>query len=183
MSKNNFPHVIFLGSSGSGKSECCKFLETQYGYYNFHPFGFAKRQYETLYRLPCGSLDTVEGKASKAPGMTVSYGEMMVREFHFRREVDPLYVTRNFDVELISALSTRPVALQAIRNIEEAHKIKSLGFSYVLIEIVGRGNSLSSDMYYEEIKSLLSENTQLQVLENTESLNKLFLKLKVCLHF
>jgi adenylate kinase family enzyme len=120
----DLPNIIFLGPSGSGKSECCSYLEKKYGYKNFHPYGFMKRFYEDLYLLEPGDLDDPQIKNSKAEGMKVSFQEMMVKEYFFRRETDPFFVSRNYARELSSEI--RPVCFQGIRNIEEVQAIENL---------------------------------------------------------
>lgn len=161
------PNIIFLSPSGGGKSTACEYLAKFYKYYDFHPYRFVKKQYETLYKLPAGYLDTAEGKEDRAPGMPVTFQEMMKQEYHFRRQTDPLYVSRNIASELNSVLQEgRPIALQAIRNLEELEEIFKLGISYHLIEILGRGQLISSDENYSEIKRQLFVAPQ---CENYES--------------
>lgn len=149
-------NFIFLGQSGSGKSTCCRYLRDKHGYYSYHPYRFIKRQYETLYRLPAGYLDTQEGKSDRAKGMTCTFQELMVKEYHFRLEIDPFYTSRNVEIELVPIIHRQqPICMEAIRNLAEVEQIKKLNIFYEIIILEGRGKPETSDVKYEEIKQLL----------------------------
>ena len=64
-------HLIVLhGITGTGKTEGAKILENL-AYHHLHPYGFRKRQLESLYQMEPGALDTQEGKAYVPPGMDI----------------------------------------------------------------------------------------------------------------
>jgi hypothetical protein len=109
--------------------------------------------------LPYGYLDTTKGKKDKATGMLCTFQEMMVKEFHFRREVDPLYVSRNIQVELKPVVArNQNIAMQAIRNVEEVAEIQGLDQSYEIVKLIGRGSPESSDENALIIEQLLVNN-------------------------
>ncbi len=172
------PHIIFLGPSGSGKSTACEYLAKFHGYYDFHPYRFVKRQYETLYKLPAGYLDTVEGKADKATGMICTFQEMMVREYHFRKKTDPYYVTRNIAVELETPIKrNQPIVFQAIRNMAEAQELQKLGIKAFVVELQGRGDLASSDEQYDMIRSFITKELSEEYFlydNSSDDLDKLY---------
>ncbi len=153
--------VIILGVSGSGKTTVAKYLEERHDLYAFHPYRKVKDFYEDHYGLSPGYLDTKEGKEYIPPGMTITMQEMMVAEYHFRREVDPLYTTR----AIFDSLSTRLLydwdnfSVQGLRNIEEVEEIEKVfadwNFDFVLVELQGRNARESSDEKYDSIKQKL----------------------------
>lgn len=154
------PNIIFLGLSGSGKSTACEYLDVMHGYYDFHPYRFVKRQYERLYSLQEGALDTREGKNYIPPGATITMQQLMVDEYHFRKERDPYYTTRNISLELGKVSRDTPLCIQAVRNIAETEQILKLGryFTLAVIEAELRQRSESSDTEYERIYKILEKS-------------------------
>lgn len=175
---NNKPNLIFISPSGGGKTTCCNYLVEHYNYYTYHPYFFRKRQYETLYRLPAYYLDTVEGKSDSAPGMTCTFQEMMMKDYHFWAEVDPLFCSRNTAIELLPVIErNQPICMQAIRNKAEVKEIQKLNIPYELVELTGRGKAETTDEHYDWIAETLNGHPlckRFHTIDNSVSLCDLY---------
>ena len=153
------PNLIFIAPSGGGKTTCCDYLADHHGFYSYHPYSWRKRQYEALYRLPAFYLDTIQGKADSAPGMTCTFQEMMVREYHFWAKIDPFFCSRNTSLELEPIIAKgQPICMQAIRNRAEVLEIQKLDIKYKLVELIGRGKPETSDEHYKWIQQSLAKH-------------------------
>lgn len=172
MMQNNENFLILVhGVTGSGKSEVCNYLESEYGIINFHPFGFVKRQLEEHYELPYGALDTRAGKDHKADGANSTMQEIMIDLYHFYRKHDQRYCTRNLRREVPRLLEKHHVIMQGIRNPEEVGAIRyikeSLGVPFLYLDIKrDKEERATSDEHYEYVQdeslSLCSVSAQIE---------------------
>jgi energy-coupling factor transporter ATP-binding protein EcfA2 len=172
--------TFIIGESGSGKTTLLEILlelnskeyvkkdyPTLHELLVFDPYGFRKRELENLYKLPGGALDTPVGKAYQAPRAKYTMGEIMVRNFHFWREVDPYFTTRNLHQEITSAKQWLPedpnvnsapsIVGISFRNLEEVKLLIDSFPKYrlVVLEPKGSGKAKTSDAFLDTIRNEL----------------------------
>jgi hypothetical protein len=130
--------VIAHGLSKSGKSTLVKLAEEKYGFVGFHPNSFRKDQLQRHYRCP--DLDTPEGKSFIPNGMTIPMQQLMVDEYHFYAERDPLFTARRMAIDLPVLLTKHDrVIVQSIRNMAEVDVLMGLRWYFPVVIAIDRG--------------------------------------------
>ena len=162
--------IVVFGYSGAGKSYFCDRAAQLAGFTHIHAIGHIKKQYEKLYRLPSGCLDTPEGKKTILPGTNITGGQLLLDLYHFWSERDPKYSIRGLRLILDKHFSTgKSVALNAIRNESEVDLILWFIAKYKLDTTVvwlssDRAHCKSSDLLQTQLYTSLRNTKKITVV-------------------
>ncbi|MGK7894039.1 MAG: hypothetical protein AB4372_10545 [Xenococcus sp. (in: cyanobacteria)] len=155
--------ILVFGYSGSGKTYFCDRVKELVGFESLHPIGWVKAQYENIYDLPNGFLDTTEGKRYVPEGMTITVNQVLIDLYHFWANRDPFYSTRGFLPILKGHLSQgNSVCINGIRNYQEILAIEELIRSS---EVISTGIWLEGDRAIEKS----SDKLQKQIFNHMET--------------